>query len=290
MRKLIFAIIMATMLAGCTSNNVNTFSGSVPSGGVGAVESEIPKVEPKATLQPRRILEEDKAQGIARKLLDDFHRFYNNMPKDDMKFENTGHTYKRVSGTDYSKIMAADRSVALLGVYRKYISQEDAELIESKQKEINNLEMSLVQYGYTESGLHFMTLQTQNTKFSLEYLDVCNIIRNDNNESELFNKARYEGNLSLYDIYVEDLTGERDEVHVEFKFGGSAVGGDFVEDEAQYNFDENIKELFKKYNRDIPIKSDIIYMNTWRLFAVQNQKGTIFVSADGEEVELVRHY
>ena len=98
----------------------------------------------------------DSKIEMAKKLLADFKVYYNQFNND---FEDK-----------YPQLMAFDRIVGLLGVYKEYLGNNDLIYVKEKSKYIDtNLWCSPAYFGYSKSGLHFIAFKALNLKNSYLY-------------------------------------------------------------------------------------------------------------------------
>lgn len=222
---------------------------------------------------------------IARRLLDEFYSFYNNMNNDDIIYGSKA-DYEIGEGKNaYSRTMAIDRATALLGVYRECVPPEDLDFIESRVNDINSkIGMTRVSFAYTKSGVHIIALSEGATNNSLLYGPLCNQIRELSDETAFFEEM-FALNF-MCDVYVEDLKEQRVVMPMNIEFYESNGGGDPFTREKVFEFSEDKLAVFRKYARPTPETESTWKNKEWHLLACAKYFDIININIDGEEIRL----
>ena len=264
-----------------------------------SLKNEVKNDEPKNSLL---ITEEEEQSGqepneadlvpeddswkepIAKKLLTEFYEFYNNMKNDDI-VRRSKFDYDNKNGkTDFSRAMAIDRRIALLGVYRKYVPEKDLEFIESL-KLVKNFGLThRFSVAYTNSGLRIISLKQGVVVSSIQYEPLCDQIRRNEQETEFFLKMRDSG-YYLCDIYIENLRDQQENFKLDvqlFSSNGPDEPFAFVRPIVT-NVSEEGLNMLAKYNRTLHHGSGIFHTDHWYLFASENHCDMIKITMEDDE-------
>ncbi|MDR1687816.1 MAG: hypothetical protein LBS21_04300 [Clostridiales bacterium] len=173
----------------------------------------------------------------------------------------------------YHQRMATDKLLGLRDIFSNSISGADVEFITNTHERAGSDGHSLVYSGYSQSGIHVILLSPFSTSSSFYYWHSANKIRGDERES---GQALVNG---MYDIFIEDLTNERDEFDVDFydDWTDSAIHFPNMEE------DKTVKELNRTWTNNGILKD-----RTWYMFS--GMSGSDILMVDGEKIQLYNYY
>jgi len=208
--------------------------------------------------------------NVAKKLLFDFQVYSNKNP------------------TYYNLVMASDKAIGILGIYRANFNKNDLDLVSKRYSEIKkSLDFSTVYFGYSKSGLHFIALTQPQMSHNFDFSEVMNQIRGDENETSFLNDI---GLLPLnkkyyaIDIYVEDLFKRQKLTKLDI----------FISEERKelqrpitILKDDMFNELLLKYKRNCN-NDKIIENGKWKLYLFKNSVGfpDITITCESENIIL----
>lgn len=212
---------------------------------------------------------------VAERLYNEFCYFYDH--KDDNIFtDNYYNRYRNFILSPYHKFysynlaMAADRANGIL-TYKDYLSDEKYEHVMKKSKELYEEfgNGGMVYFGYSKSGLHYISLSYNGTNVTTYARPLCDKLRKDDDESEFLYEMCIDGNLLIHDFYVEDLRNKKDVIDVDIRF--STVDG-YKKGviNKQYHISPEANAVLGKYNRSLVERGVTKLKNkSWNLYATR---------------------
>lgn len=233
---------------------------------------------------------------VAKRLYKEFCEFYENMPNDD--YVNTyhkglsyGYQQARYNGkTGYSRLMAADRACGILTVYGNYLTAEELKDVKNKAETIRNdfFTKSIVNFGYTQSGLHFITISYAE-KFQTEQKFSANQIRNLSNESDFLIDYKAETGQQLLDVFAEDLSPNKSNIKVEPILLDCIENNKFYKIERTTVLENTSTEFLNESGRNCITDTEItLKSGTWKLFPFDYDTFAdgVIMQINGEELYL----
>ena len=208
--------------------------------------------------------------NVAKKLLFDFQVYSNRNP------------------TYYNLVMASDKAIGILGIYRDNFNKNDLTFVSKKYSEIKeSLDFSTIYFGYSKSGLHFIALAQPKMSHNFDFSEVMNQIRGDENETSFLNDI---GLLPLnkkyyaVDIYVEDLFKKQKLTNPNIFISEE---GKEIQKPITILEDDWFNELLLKYKRSYN-NDKIIENGKWKLYLFKNPVGypNISITCEGENIIL----
>jgi hypothetical protein len=232
-------------------------------------------------------LSQDKENEIAQTLLEDYKYHLHKAGEERIlqleaikkeKTEKTGVNANRSGIYDkthfynvfYHSVMAKDKLRGLKGFF-KNSADSGNEVIPNGYGLMFTGSHSRIYSGYSESGIHVVALAPFRTYKSLDYAAAVNILRGAVNEDELLIENMRD---DVWDIYIEDLSNERDKFYVDF----------YDERNNLLPFpDMSEHPATKKYNR-LYASGGVLKDRTWYLLSGVKDPATLLV--DGEYIVL----
>jgi hypothetical protein len=190
--------------------------------------------------------------SVAKKLLLDFQVYSNKNP------------------TYYNLVMASDKAIGILGIYRANFNESELALVSKKYSEIKgSLDFSTVYFGYSKSGLHFIVLAQPQMTHNFDFSEAMNKIREDESETNFLNDI---GLLPLnkryyaIDVYAEDLFKRQKFTKLNIVISEE---GKELQKTITTLKDDTFDELLLKYKRNYN-NDNIIENGKWKLYLFKN--------------------
>lgn len=240
--------------------------------------------------------EEWKAD-VAKRLYKEFCEFYSNMPNDDYvdtyhKGITYGYQQARYNGkTGYSRLMAADRACGILTVYGDYLTEEELKDVKTKAEEVRNelFDRAIVNFGYSESGLHFMTINYASDSYYYDQKFAANQVRDLPEESDFLMDCVSETGNQLLDVFVEDLSADKENISIEPILSDCIEKGKFIKTKRLSAIDEKLTGFLKDRDRNCITDENVSLKNgSWNLFPFKGNSAvdSVIIKNGDEELEL----
>ena len=268
MKKLLLILCaIVILLSGCNSDKTDIVTKS---------EQDLEGVYiPEEHIEDVQLTNSDDSwkYEVAQKLYEEFCYFYKHMEEDDFIHDIANmYVYNKANNrTGFNRTMAADRACGLLTAYKDYISSEKLDYIKQKTAEINERidTITMTNFGYSKSGLHFISINYVGTRNTLAQEDMCNKIRGIESECDFLGDFFYSSKLGLIDLYVEDLSPDKGVVSFEFNVTGDRMSKNDDEYKQVFSTGLDGEGVLIKYNRDIVREKKTVFDNqSWNLFAM----------------------
>ncbi len=228
---------------------------------------------------------------VAERLYEEFCYFYEHRNDDmsnDEYYVNYGKPLRQHTYTNYNVIMAADRAEGVI-VYQNYLSEDKISYVLGKSDELNEkLDWSdRICFGYSKTGMHYVAIMYNHITNSYYSSPMCDKVRGDYNESDFMDEVFGES-LYVQDIFVEDLSKQKNEFNLELQFSDDfyfeCEFGPLAE------ISSEAKNIIIKYDRTFKSNKNATVKNsTWNIWITERLVNYLSITCDGEKTVL-QHY
>ena len=228
---------------------------------------------------------------VAERLFDEFCYFYDNMEEKELLEEQYEEMQLNKKPLGYNCIMAMDRLVGISMVYHKYLPEEKLEVFRQKYFVLEYARhYTNIRFGYTPSGLHFMSIYYEDYDDDTAPVnsEAINRLRGLGNEYAFLADFADASQYDAVDLFAEDLSGNKSNIPVRFRLIDNAMNGDIPEIIPSDNLDDKSIEILEKYDRtatDTDAKN-----NEWNLYVVKNGKDYEGISSDNELAQMMYYW
>ena len=228
---------------------------------------------------------------VAERLYEEFCHFYEYRNADmsnDEYYVNYGEPLRQHTYANYNVIMAADRAEGVI-VYQNYLSEDKVSYVLEKSDELNKkLDWcDKVCFGYSKTGMHYIAIMYNHVTNSHYSSPMCDKIRGDYNETDFMDEVFGES-LYVQDIFVEDLSKQKNEFDLQLQFSNDFYFEREFEPLAEISFE--VRNIIIKYDRNFKSnKTATVKNSTWNIWVTERLVDYLSITCDGEKT-ILQHY